>query len=182
MKSILSDNRRTWVKSHVDNLDVPMGACNSAQVADLIGIYILGTLDRIVNLEQVGFYRNNGIIFKPGSNGPETSKIQKIIRTFKWLVLRIEIASNLKIVDFLDVTFNLNNCIFKSFSKNNSIPTYVNIESNHPRSLLEQIPNAVNQRINRLFSCKKKKNLRSGKVNMMKPSKKADSKIDWSMW
>ena len=66
-----------------------------------------------------------------------------------------QIASSLKIVDFLDVTLNLNNGIFKPFSKNNSAPTYVNIDSNHPRSLLKQIPNAVKQRINRLSLCKR---------------------------
>ena len=54
-KSILADNRKTWVKSHMDNFDAPMGDYYSVQVADLIGIYILDTLGRIVNLEQVGF-------------------------------------------------------------------------------------------------------------------------------
>ena len=56
-KSVLSDNRRSGVKSLVDNFDVPMGAYDSAQVADLVGIYILDTLGRIVDLEQVGLYR-----------------------------------------------------------------------------------------------------------------------------
>ena len=37
-KSVLSDSRRSWVKSHVDNFDVPMGAYDSAQVANLVGI------------------------------------------------------------------------------------------------------------------------------------------------
>ena len=41
------------MKSHVDNFDVPMGAYDSAQVANLIGIYILDTLGCIVNLKQV---------------------------------------------------------------------------------------------------------------------------------
>ena len=36
----------------MDNFDVPIGAYNFAQVADLIGIYILDTFGRIVNLEQ----------------------------------------------------------------------------------------------------------------------------------
>ena len=36
-----------------------------------------------------------------------------------------------------------------------SAPRYINISSNHPRSVLRQTPNAVNQRINRLSSCKK---------------------------
>ena len=155
-KSVLSDSRRSWVKSHVDNFDVPMGAYDSAQVANLVGIYILDTLGRIINLEQVGVYWDNGIIYTPDSNGPKTSSIQKkIIRAFKLRGLRIQIASNLKIVDFLDVTLNLNNGMFKPFSKNDSAPRYINISSNHPRLVLRQIPNVVNQRINRLLSCKK---------------------------
>ena len=64
-KSILSDNCRTWVKNHVDNFDVPKGAYDSAQEADLIGIYILDMLGRIVNLDQVGLYHDDGV-FKPG--------------------------------------------------------------------------------------------------------------------
>ena len=56
-KSFLSDNHRIWVKSHVDNFNVPMGVYNSAQVSDLIGVYILDTLGRIVYLEQAEFTR-----------------------------------------------------------------------------------------------------------------------------
>ena len=105
---------------------------------------------------RVGLYRDDGIIYTPESNGPKTSSIQKkIIRAFKLLCLRIQIASNLKIIDFLDVTLNLNNGTFKPFSKNDSAPRHINISSNHPWSVLRQIPNAVNQRINRLCSCKK---------------------------
>ena len=122
-KSILTDNRRTFVKSHEDNFDVPMDIYDSAQVADSIGIYVLDTLGHIVNLEQVGLYRDDKIIFIPDSNGLKTSKIQKkIIRVFKLRGMWTEITSNLKIVDFLDVTLNLNNGTLKPFSKNNSAP------------------------------------------------------------
>ena len=48
-----------------------MEAYNSAQVADLIEIYILNTLGRIVKLELVGVYHDDGIIFIPDSNGPK---------------------------------------------------------------------------------------------------------------
>ena len=133
-----------------------MGAYDAAHVANLVGIYIRDTLGRIVNLERVGLYWDDGIIYIPDSNGLKTSSIQKkIIRAFKLLCLRIQIASNLKIVDFLDITLNLNNGMFKPFSKNDSTPRYINISSNYPRSVLRQIPNAVNQRINKLSSCKK---------------------------
>ena len=57
------------MKSDVDNFDVPMGAYDLAQVADLIEIYNLDMLGCIVNLEQVGLFRNDGIIFVPDSNG-----------------------------------------------------------------------------------------------------------------
>ena len=154
-----------------------MGAYDSTQVADVIGIYILDTLGRLVNLEQVGLYRDDGIIFIPDSNSLKTSKIwKKIIRVFKLLGQRIEIASNLKIVDFLNVTLSLDNGTVKHFSKRNSTSTDINVDCNHPRLILKQIPNAVNQRINRISSCKKK--LRRIKGYMMKPSKTADSKVD----
>ena len=104
----------------------------------------------------MGLYRYDGIIYIPDSNSLKTSSIQKkIIRAFKLLEFRIQIASNLKIVDFLDVTLNLNNGTFKLFSKNDSAPRYINISSNHPRLVLRQIPNAVNQRINKLSSGRK---------------------------
>ena len=96
------------------------------------------------------------MIFIPDSNGPKISNIQKkIIRACKLLGLRIQIASKLKIVDFFDVTLNLNNGFFKHFSKNDSAPKYINISSNPPKSVPRQIPNAVNLRINRLLSCKR---------------------------
>ena len=68
--------------------------------------------------------------------------------------LKIEINSNLKIVNFLDVTFNLNDDSYKPFNKTNTIPTYINVKSNHPTPIIKQIPNAINIRINRLSSSK----------------------------
>ena len=142
-------------ESYVDNFDVPIGAYDSAQIADLIGFHMLDTLGRIVNLKLVSLFWDDGIIFIPDSNGPKTSKIQKIVRAFKLKGLRIEIAPNLMIVDFLDVILNLDNGTIKPFSKRNSTHTYINTDINHPRSIMKQIPNAVNQRINILFSYEK---------------------------
>ena len=36
-----------------DNFDVTMGSFDSAQIADLVGIYILDTLGRIINLNNI---------------------------------------------------------------------------------------------------------------------------------
>ena len=38
------------------NFDVPMGGYDSSQIADLVGLYILHVLNRIINSVQVGLY------------------------------------------------------------------------------------------------------------------------------
>ena len=68
--------------------------------------------------------------------------------------LKIEISSNLKIIHFLDVTLNLTNNTYKQVSKANTTSIYINVNSNHPESLVNQIPNAISIRINRLSSSK----------------------------
>ena len=60
------------------------------------------------------------------------------------------IGSNLKIVNFLDVNLNSNDNSYKPFRETNVIPTYINVNSNQPASIVKQIPNAINIRINRL--------------------------------
>ena len=109
------DNKSTWIKNHMDNFDISMGTYNTAQIAELISIYILDTQGRIIDLKQVGLYWNDGFIFIPDSNGTKTLKIQKlwkkIMRGFKLQGFKIEIPSNFKIVNFLDIIFNLSNYI-----------------------------------------------------------------------
>ena len=154
-KSVLVYNTTTWEKKTTNNFDITMGSFDSAQIADLVGIYILDTLGRFLNLKNVRIYRDGGLISVPNSNRPLTSKIQKkVIRAFEYIGLKIEISSNLKIVNFLDVTLNLSNNSYKPFSKSTTIPTYINVNSNHPASKIKQIPNAIDIRISRLLSSK----------------------------
>ena len=56
------------------NFDVTMGSFDSA---DLVGIYTLDTLDKFLDLKNVGIYRDDGLIFIPNCNGRLTSKKQK---------------------------------------------------------------------------------------------------------
>ncbi len=67
------------------------GGYDSSQIADLLGLYILDILSRIVSLEQMGLYLNDGLIYNPNSNGPDSSRIQKkIIRVFKFLGFKMK--------------------------------------------------------------------------------------------
>ena len=57
---------------------------------------------------------------------------------------KIEISSNIKIVNFLDVILDLSNNSYKPFIKTNQNPSYINISSNHPKNIIKQVPKAVN--------------------------------------
>ena len=72
---------------------------------------------------------------------------QDMSKIFQNFGLRITIDVNHKIVNFLDVSLDLNSGLYKPFMKPNDNPLYVNKSSNHPPSILRNIPAAVNKRL-----------------------------------
>ena len=68
--------------------------------------------------------------------------------------MTITIQCNLKPVDFLDVTFDLDNNAYKPFRKENNKPIYINKHSNHPPSILKQLPKSIEKRISETSSNK----------------------------
>ena len=81
-------------------------------------------------------------------------KKKAIVQVFKECGLSITIQSNFKKVDFLDVTFDLNNNVYKPFRKEKSKPIYINKHSNHARSILKQLPKSIEKRISETLSNK----------------------------
>ena len=133
-----------------------MGGYDSSQIADLVGLYIINTLTRIISPQQLDLYHDDGLLYIPNSNGSLRSSIQKrMIRAFKFSRFKIEITSNIKIVNFLDVTLHLSNNSYKPFIKTNQNPSYINVNSNHPKNIIKQIPKAVNLRIGKLSANEK---------------------------
>ena len=78
----------------------------------------------------------------------EIERLKKaIVKVFKDSGLSITIACNLKSVDFLDVTFDLINNTYRPYRKPNNKPQYINKHSNHPPTVLKQIPKSIEKRI-----------------------------------
>ena len=71
---------------------------------------------------------------------------QKVVTIFGEFGLRITSTANLKVVQFLDVTLDLESEVYKPYIKPGDRPLYVNSQSNHPPSILKNIPLAVNKR------------------------------------
>ena len=66
--------------------------------------------------------------------------------------LKITVDANKKVVNFLDVTLDLNTGKFKPYSKPSTTPLYVHSQSNHPPNILRNIPVAINRRLSSVSS------------------------------
>ena len=55
-------------------------------------------------------------------------------------------------VDFLDVTFNLKDGTYRPYRKPGDIPLYVHASSNHPKTIISNIPISINRRLSEISS------------------------------
>ena len=58
--------------------------------------------------------------------------------------MAINVETNLKIVDFLDITFNSNNDTFRPYKKPNNLLSNINKSSNHRPQINNQLPKTMN--------------------------------------
>ena len=66
----------------------------------------------------------------------------------------IEIQCNLKVVDYLDVTLNLNDGTHKPNRKPDDETNYIHKKSNHSQNITKQIPLSIEKRLSDLSSNK----------------------------
>ena len=127
-KSLLFNKDVAWVKKGEDMFDVTMGSFDGAEICELVGLYLLHKLSKILDRNDVGLYRDGGLAAINNSNGPLMDSLRKkVIALFKEENLNITIDTNLDETDFLDVTFNLNNGKF-SHLENLTIIHYTSIK------------------------------------------------------
>ena len=94
-------------------------------------------------------------VFK-NKSGPQAERVKKDFQKIYWENdLNIVIKCNLKIVNYLDVKLNLLNNTYKPFCKPNNEINYIHKESNHPPSIIKQIPFSIKSRLSSLPSNEK---------------------------
>ena len=125
-----------------------MGCYDGVEVCELVGSFILNKLTSIINKSNIGLYRDDGLgIFQNVSKTEIETKKKEIVKVFKGCGLSITIQCNLKIVDFLDVIFDLENNVYKPFRRENNKSIYINKHSHRPPSILKQLPKSIEKRI-----------------------------------
>ena len=130
-----------------------MGSLDGAEVCELVGLYLLNKIKPLLDSNNAGLYRDDGLAIVHKANGPKVDRLRKdIISLFKDEGLSITIDTNLIETDFLDVSFNLDTGKYFPFKKPNNTPLYIHSKSNHPPSIIKQLPSMTNKRISSL-SC-----------------------------
>ena len=124
-----------------------MGSYDGAKFCGLVSLYILSILGKVHAIRNVGLYREDGLACLYKVSGPASDKLRKyIIRTFREnFGLKITITTNLKIVIFLDVTFDLCTTRYQPHKKPNGTTTYININSNHPPNIIIALPDNISK-------------------------------------
>ncbi len=153
-KSVLFNDGKPWTKKDCNSLfDVTMGSYDGAEICELVGLFILNKLGQKFGKENIGLYRDDGLAIMKSKSARLADKTRKELhKCFEQFGLKITAEANLHVVNFLDVTFDLNNGKFKPYRKPNDDPLYINRHSNHPPSIIKQLPTSINKRISALLA------------------------------
>ena len=152
-KSLLFKDGQPWAKKGNTNFDVGMGSYDGAETCELVGLYILADLDKLDRID-IGIYRDDcaGETSAPPRQVEVLKK--KITAIFGKHDLKVTADANLKVINFLDVTLDLEQGTFKPYMKPNNNPLYVHKLSNHPPLVTKNIPAGVNKRLSCISSNK----------------------------
>ena len=151
-KSLLYKDKIAHKKKNSGDFDVTMGSYDGAEASDIVGLILLSKVQHLG--VSLGCFRDDWLGYSR-LTARQTDNVKKQIKKmFNDHGLKIEIEVNKDSVDFLDVTLDMRNCSYQPFTKPNSVPIYVHKQSNHPPSVLQNIPQSVNDRLNRLSSSK----------------------------
>ena len=125
-----------------------IGAYDGAEVCELVGTYTLHVLSEKYNKNDFELYHDDGLAVLKNKSGPQSEQVKKNIqKIFKEHGLDIIIQCNMKVVNYLDVTFNLSDGTYKPYTKPNNEIKYIHKNSNHPPSAIRQVPLSIESRL-----------------------------------
>ena len=118
---------------------------SDAETCELAGLFLFYQFTPLD--ANVGLYRDDGLATCTKTPKQVEAIKKEICKIFKHNSLQIAIEANKKVVDFLDIKLDLRTAIYKPYKKPNSNLTYINKQSNHPPSIMKNLPKSMNKRL-----------------------------------
>ena len=128
----------------------PYGLLWWSRIARTCWHIILNQLKDTFEQRSVGVYRDDDLAVVKGLSGSEIERIKKgIVKVFKDCGLKISIKGELKIVNFLDVTFNLHKNTYEPYRKSDKESVYINLWK--PQAQDGNCPNLSEKKVIRMI-------------------------------
>ena len=78
--SLLFSNNEVWKKKHTEScFDVTMASFDGVEICELVGIYILCFLAKLINKNDCDLDRDGGLLILRNLNGQQTDQMRKIL-------------------------------------------------------------------------------------------------------
>ena len=137
-KSLLYNEGKPWIKKQSNNFDVTMESLDEFEACELIVFFMFSLIGNKYNPNNIGLYRHDGLAVFKNTSGPLS----------KNKGLDIIISCNM-IVNYLDVTLNLNDGSYPPYKKPNEETLYT-CKFWPPPSILKQLPMSIEIRVSSL--------------------------------
>ena len=102
-KSYLVKDGEYWAKKQNEDFDVPVGAFDGAEVADIVGLFMLSELEKQKMKAIWTSYKDDGLAISDAKPQEVERMKKKVCKIFRDNGLEITADANKKVVQFLDV-------------------------------------------------------------------------------
>ena len=124
--------------------DVGMDAFDETEVCELVSNFLLHKLSKKYEKKNLALSRDDGLAIFKNATGAASEKIKKhFCKFFSDNDFELTIQCNRKVVNFPDITLNLENSTCCPCLKDINEIIYVGTESNHSPSIIKQLPKSI---------------------------------------
>ena len=149
-RTFLFHDGKAWVKRENPDFDVPIGSFDGAEICEITGLYILNKLISSnigLTKENTGLYRDDGLVATPMTKQQAERMFKKIHAVFKSENLTVKMEGLTKSVEYLDIKMHLDTGEYEPYRKQETLPKYVNKDSNHPPAIVRNLPAMIEKRV-----------------------------------
>ena len=129
-----------------------IGSYMGAEVAEICTTFLLSRIKETLPRVNAGCYRDDGLLVTQARPQHVESQKKKLCEMFNRHGLNIEVSANIRVIDFLDVLFDLNKENYAPYMKPGDTPKYVSNDSDHPKKILKNVPVSVQKRLSGISS------------------------------